>query len=172
MGRKKSNRPVSRRQLPTIPRIFDCPRCEATAIRISMQSDIALVECGNCLLKQTVTNLKSIEEPVDIFGSFVDEYYKNIDLQEMGQPESEVSIEASETHTESQTGESSSEELLEEQEVTESEGQVEEQEEEEEHEEPVTVGFVPRAKGDVLKSKHKEKDNKKKKLNLSSLGKE
>lgn len=168
MGRKKSNRPVRTRQLPTIPRIFDCPRCEATAIRISVQQDIALVECGNCLLKQTVTNLKSIEEPVDIFGSFVDEYYNNIELHEMPTMDTSSGIEdQAETSLDS-------EELVE-QDLTEESVEVEAGEEqaeesEEIQEEPKTVGFVPRAKGDVLKKKHKDKDNKKKKVNLSSFG--
>ncbi len=166
MGRKKSNRPVRTRQLPTIPRIFDCPRCEATAIRISMQADVALVECGNCLLKQTVTNIKQIEEPVDIFGHFVDEYYNNIELHEM--PQTETSQRTSSVDSEPTMTSS----ILEEEEIAEEQAiepekdleEVEEEEEEEEkktHEEPVTVGFVPRTKGDVLKKKIKEKDSKK-----------
>ena len=165
MGRKKSNRPVRTRQLPTIPRIFDCPRCEATAIRISMQQDIALVECGNCLLKQTVTNIKQIEEPVDIFGHFVDEYYNNIDMHEMEQPElSEVSVEPSMV---SQEQSSELEEDLEESSLEiDEELSEEEPEEEQEEEEPAPMGFVPRTKGDVLKKKIKEKDKKKNKITL------
>ncbi len=163
MGRKKSNRPVRTRQLPTIPRIFDCPRCEATAIRISMQADVALVECGNCLLKQTITDIKQIEEPVDIFGHFVDEYYNNIDMQEMGQPEmSETSMESA---TEPQEAPTEPEEVLEETNLEEVEEQEEEPEEEQE-EEPAPMGFVPRTKGDVLKKKNKEKDKKKNKITL------
>ena len=158
MGRKKSNRPVRTRPLPSIPRIFDCPRCEATAIRISMQADVALVECGNCLLKQTITNIKQIEEPVDIFGHFVDDYYNNIELMEV--PEIETPESTTTTELESQQQTSLDEEPTEEM-ALESE-ELKEEEEEEEHEEPAQIGFVPRTKGDVLKKKHKEKDNKKK----------
>ena len=163
MGRKKSNRPVRTRQLPTIPRIFDCPRCEATAIRISMQADVALVECGNCLLKQTVTGLKTIEEPVDIFGHFVDDYYNNIETNETYQPElSEVS---SESTLETQEISVGSEEV-EEETALETADVIEEETEEEIEEEPAPIGFVPRTKGDVLKKKIKEKDKKKNKITL------
>lgn len=169
MGRKKSNRPVRTRQLPTIPRIFDCPRCEATAIRISMQADVALVECGNCLLRQTVTGLKSIEEPVDIFGHFVDDYYDNIDLHELPQDEATEIVTTSESEGQ-MSSDISQEESSSEETVLEAEQHLEEaaeEEEEEEHEEPPQIGFVPRTKGDVLKKKNKEKDSKKsKKLTL------
>ena len=168
MGRKKSNRPVRTRPLPTIPRIFDCPRCEATAIRISLQNDIALVECGNCLLKQTVTNIKTIEEPIDIFGNFVDEYYKNIELHENSIPETvaetptiasvEPQEESSISHLETLEGSSfDSEEVHD---MTESE---------QEEEDLFPIGFVPRTKGDVLKKKNKEKDSKKNKKVSFSL---
>ena len=162
MGRKKSNRPVRTRPLPSIPRIFDCPRCEATAIRISLQSDIALVECGNCLLKQTITNIKQIEEPVDIYGNFVDEYYKNIELHEGSM--TEVGIE----NFGSASMESSLDQTVDSEEKNEEiepeikpEQHLEEVEEEED--EKIQIGFVPRTKGDVLKKKNKEKDNKKSK---------
>ena len=158
MGRKKSNRPVRTRPLPSIPRIFDCPRCEATAIRISMQADVALVECGNCLLKQTITNIKQIEEPVDIFGHFVDEYYNNIELHEM--PEMETSEQGTGSISENQ-GETAIDLVEEEKEEEISFESEEIIEEEEVHEEPAPMGFVPRTKGDVLKKKIKDKDGKK-----------
>ena len=164
MGRKKSNRPVRTRQLPTIPRIFDCPRCEATAIRISQQEGMALVECGNCLLKQTITDIKSIEEPVDIFGAFVDEYYNNIELYDTEQPEvTETPLESAE---ESSIPSPELEEVVEETTLEGPEEIEEEVEEESEEEEPAPMGFVPRTKGDVLKKKIKEKDKKKNKLTL------
>ena len=169
MGRKKSNRPVRTRPLPSIPRIFDCPRCEATAIRISMQADVALVECGNCLLKQTITNIKQIEEPVDIFGHFVDDYYNNIELHEMPEMETEQEVDAIlET-----SGETTNDVAEVEKEVESPLASEEVIEEEEVHEEPAPMGFVPRTKGDVLKKKIKEKDSKKnKKLSFSSLSKD
>ena len=139
MGRKKSNRPVRTRPLPSIPRIFDCPRCEATAIRISMQADVALVECGNCLLKQTITNIKQIEEPVDIFGHFVDEYYNNIELHEM--PEMETSEQGTGSISENQ-GETAIDLVEEEKEEEISFESEEIIEEEEVHEEPAPMGFV------------------------------
>lgn len=165
MGRKKSNRPVRTRALPTIPRIFDCPRCEATAIRISRQENMALVECGNCLLKQTITDIKSIEEPVDIFGAFVDEYYNNIELYDTEQPEvTETTLESAD---ESSLPTPELEEVVEET-TLESPEEPEEAtaEEELEEEEPSPMGFVPRTKGDVLKKKNKEKDKKKNKITL------
>jgi len=172
MGRKKSNRPVRTRPLPTIPRIFDCPRCEATAIRISLQSDIALVECGNCLLKQTITNIKQIEEPIDIFGNFVDEYYKNLELHESSIVESVSTVEgmsSSEPHmVENPLAENESEHVkIESEEISTELTEADNEEVEKEEEEPAPIGFVPRTKGDVLKKKNKEKENKKKKLSLS-----
>lgn len=172
MGRKKSNRPVRTRPLPSIPRIFDCPRCEATAIRISLQSDIALVECGNCLLKQTITNIKQIEEPVDIFGNFVDEYYKNLDLSES--PFEDSTIESTSTGTlEPQMDQSTvtSTEMNEIETETEElqEENVLEEVEEEQEEEKAQLGLVLRSKSDVLKKKNKDKDNKKNKKASFSL---
>ena len=124
-----------------------------------MQADVALVECGKCLLKQTITNIKQIEEPVDIFGHFVDDYYNNIDLHET--PELETSESIMDSELDSQTQSASVEEASTEETILETEELKEEEEEEEEHQEPAQLGFVPRTKGDVLKKKHKDKDNKK-----------
>jgi transcription elongation factor Elf1 len=153
MGRKKSNRPVRTRPLPSIPRIFDCPRCEATAIRISVQTDSALVECGKCLLKQTVSNLKAIEEAVDIYGSFLDQYYENIELHEIPEMETEMAI-SSTTENLSATETDQESEVEETTEITMTADNNEEKEEEEPA--PAPMGFVPRTKGDVLKKKGKD----------------
>ena len=156
MGRKKSNRPVRTRPLPSIPRIFDCPRCEATAIRISVETDVALVECGNCLLKQTITNIKAIEESVDIYGSFVDEYYNNIELHEVREESVNTETNFITTEDESVIEEGDMDSIEEENQAI-----SEEKEEEPEEEEPATFGFVPRSKGEVLKKKQKQDKNKK-----------
>lgn len=167
MGGRKQRRPVRTRPLPTIPKIFDCPRCEATAIRISLESDLAVVECGSCHLKQTVTEIKAIEEAIDIYGNFLDLYYQQIESfteESMEQPVSTPSSqeEVTESADEPQLEEPTSvEETLEEK---------EEAEEEEVEEEEPQVGFIPRAKGDVLKKKQKPKGGKKKNIvDLSSF---
>ena len=165
MGGRKQRRPVRTKPLPSIPKIFDCPRCEATAIRISMESDIAVIECGNCHLKQTVTEIKAIEEPIDIYGNFLDIYYSQLEssgFEESVELDQQSKNQQTEIEQETVSDESSMETTNDDQPEVIEEPEVEEEEEEEIVEEQQPTGFVPRSKGDVLKKKQKPKVKKKK----------
>ncbi len=81
MGRKL-HRKVPTRPKPSIPRIFECPRCEAEAVKIEMKESpiaIATVMCGNCHITITFTNIKKLYDKVDIFGIWVDDYYDELE---------------------------------------------------------------------------------------------
>ena len=164
MGGRKQRRPVRTKPLPSIPKIFDCPQCEATAIRIKLESDLATVECGSCHLKKVVTEIKAIEEPIDIYGNFVDMYYAELDLSK--QTESSEIKEIEDT-PEIIEPENVTEEVIEADEGGEEEPEVEEESqveeiEEEMDEEPEPMGFIPRSKADIKKKKQKPKEKKKK----------
>lgn len=60
-----------------VPKIFLCPRCGKKAVRIEMMKGKAraLVQCGNCGLKEELTITPS-SEPVDIYCKFTDHFYK------------------------------------------------------------------------------------------------
>jgi len=60
-----------------LPSIFLCPKCGNKAVRIEMMKEKAkaLVQCGNCGLKEELT-IASCSEPVDIYCKFTDHFYK------------------------------------------------------------------------------------------------
>lgn len=82
MGRK-TRRPVVTKRRPSIPRVFNCPRCEAQAIKIKMDGAeferFAIIDCGRCHINMTVTGIKSWSEPVDVYGDFIDKYYASLE---------------------------------------------------------------------------------------------
>ncbi len=69
--RKKEIRIVKRR----IPKIYSCPRCGQESVRVNIDRNKAIsrVLCGACGLAWE-TNIKSYEEPVDIYSRFVDAF--------------------------------------------------------------------------------------------------
>ena len=168
MGRK-TRRPVQTRRRPSLPKIFQCPRCEAQAVKIQIDTvaTMATIDCGSCHLNVVIENVKSMSEPIDIFGDFIDRYYESLEGMEefpptepMATPTVEISNEDLATEspdsdpTISKTGE------VEDPDPTISKtGEVEEPEPEVtviEKEQPPTQGFVPLSKADVLKAKAKQ----------------
>ncbi len=72
LGRRR--RKVVRIVKRTLPKVYGCPNCGVTAVRVQIQPDkIALVSCGNCNLKLRYT-LTGSKEPIDIYNEFVDQF--------------------------------------------------------------------------------------------------
>ncbi|MHA1990501.1 MAG: hypothetical protein ACW981_02275 [Candidatus Hodarchaeales archaeon] len=81
MGRKL-HRKIPTKPKPSLPRIFECPRCEAEAVKIEIKEEptsIATVMCGNCHITKTFTELKKLYDKVDVFGIWVDSYYEDLE---------------------------------------------------------------------------------------------
>ncbi|OLS19037.1 MAG: hypothetical protein HeimC3_47620 [Candidatus Heimdallarchaeota archaeon LC_3] len=84
MGRKLHRKVVTRPR-PSLPTIFECPRCEAEAVKIEIKEHpvrIATVMCGNCHITKTFTELKRLHDKVDIFGIWVDNFYEELERGE------------------------------------------------------------------------------------------
>lgn len=74
MGRKRK-RIVRTKPIPSLPTVFDCPKCGASKtlnIDIDRKIRTAIILCGKC--KTQVTRpIRPIEERVDVFGNWLDE---------------------------------------------------------------------------------------------------
>ena len=79
MGSRKKRR-VIKIIKKSLPKVFLCPNCGMSSIRIKLQIDDFIVTCGSCNLTPSdkwLTNQKlnlKKKEPVDIFNAFVDDY--------------------------------------------------------------------------------------------------
>jgi len=73
IGRRR--RRVVRIYRRTLPTIFQCPKCGNNAVGITMMKERALVQCGNCGLKEEIPATPS-NKPVDIFCKFIDHFYR------------------------------------------------------------------------------------------------
>jgi predicted Zn finger-like uncharacterized protein len=75
MGRRR--RKVIKRVTKRIPTLFTCPSCGNKSIRINLDKghNEATVRCGNCGIKTKISTSK-LTEQVDVYGLFIDEYYK------------------------------------------------------------------------------------------------
>ena len=94
MGRKL-HRKVQTRPRPHLPIRFECPRCEAEAVKIEMSENppIATIVCGSCHITRTITELKKMWDKVDVYGFWLDRYYEEqeagispIEEQIIGEP--------------------------------------------------------------------------------------
>ncbi|MHA1207427.1 MAG: transcription elongation factor 1 family protein [Candidatus Hodarchaeales archaeon] len=74
MGRKRK-RIVRTKPIPSLPTVFDCPKCGASKtlnIDIDRKIRTAVILCGKC--KTQITRpIRPIEERVDVFGNWLDE---------------------------------------------------------------------------------------------------
>ncbi|TFG10788.1 hypothetical protein EU538_00820 [Candidatus Thorarchaeota archaeon] len=77
MGRRRRQK-VSRRPRKRIPDVYPCPDCGNTAIKIELyrKNGMAMVKCGSCGLEMTIEDVNELTEPVDIYGSFIDQFYE------------------------------------------------------------------------------------------------
>jgi len=74
MGRKRK-RIVRTKPIPSLPTVFDCPKCGASkSLNISIDRKIrtAVILCGKCKT-QIARPIRPIEERVDVFGNWLDE---------------------------------------------------------------------------------------------------
>ena len=72
MGRRR--RRIVRVLKKTLPKVFMCPQCGMTAVRVRVkEGGLAVVACGSCNLsfEQPITGGK---EPIDVYNQFVDMY--------------------------------------------------------------------------------------------------
>lgn len=78
MGRRKSRRKVSTRPRKTIPKVFQCPRCGALSVNVSInkQDNKAHVVCSSCDLVGEF-EYKEYYHPVDYYAKFLDLYEEN-----------------------------------------------------------------------------------------------
>lgn len=79
MGRKR-RRKVRTRPKPSLPEHFECPSCgegQSVTVEINHKTKIALITCGMCGIHEERTNIRNIDEKVDIYGDWIDEYYRS-----------------------------------------------------------------------------------------------
>ena len=77
MGRKL-HRKVQTRPRPHLPIIFECPHCEAEAVKIEMNENtsIATIVCSSCHITRTITDIRKMWDKVDVYGMWLDMYYE------------------------------------------------------------------------------------------------
>ncbi len=90
MGRKRK-RIVRTKPIPSLPTVFDCPKCGASKtlnIDIDRKIRTAVILCGKC--KTQITRpIRPIEERVDVFGNWLDELEAEANEQEENSADSE-----------------------------------------------------------------------------------
>ena len=157
MGRK-TRRPVQTKRRPSIPRVFKCPKCEAQAIKIHLDGNIAKIDCGRCHLNMMFTEVKSVSEPVDIYGDFIDRYYLTLEVEEgQDSPDHPVPlVPVIEDRAENKTEIDSNPEAITVKDIESGSLDVEKPQIAEEPTPEPPKGFVPRSKADVLKAKAKQ----------------
>ncbi len=77
LGRRRRQK-VRKRPQKRIPDVYDCPECGNTAIKIEVykEKQFASVKCGACGLEMIIDEVNPLTEAVDVYGTFIDEYYK------------------------------------------------------------------------------------------------
>jgi transcription elongation factor Elf1 len=73
--RRRVTKIVKRR----LPKVFDCPNCGETSIRVNISKDIGqvVVQCGNCNLKEKFEIPPSLEE-IDAYCKLIDTLNKTL----------------------------------------------------------------------------------------------
>lgn len=71
MGRRR--RRIIRVVKKTLPKIYSCPRCGVSAVRVSMKEGVARITCGSCGLSHEHT-VEMRRHPIDIYNEFVDKF--------------------------------------------------------------------------------------------------
>jgi len=97
MGRKRK-RIVRTKPIPSLPTVFDCPKCGASKtlnIDIDRKIRTAVILCGRCKT-QIARPIRPIEERVDVFGNWLDELEAANQNEEKSSADSESPDEESE----------------------------------------------------------------------------
>jgi transcription elongation factor Elf1 len=96
MGRKRK-RIVRTKPIPSLPTVFDCPKCGASKtlnIDIDRKIRTAVILCGKC--KTQITRpIRPIEERVDVFGNWLDELEAEANEEEENSADTELQDENS-----------------------------------------------------------------------------
>ena len=76
LGRRRT-RKVVKRPIKTLPRIFVCPRCGEKTVKVEIDRNLNIgkVRCGKCKLEAIVEHIRRIDEEVDVYSQWFDEYY-------------------------------------------------------------------------------------------------
>ena len=73
MVRRK--RKIARFPKKQLPKIFSCPKCGVTAVRVVMEKEkqVAKVKCGKCDLNAEYPT-SPVDKAIDIYCKFTDEF--------------------------------------------------------------------------------------------------
>ncbi|HDD33941.1 MAG TPA: hypothetical protein ENG30_02185 [Thermofilaceae archaeon] len=84
MGRRKRSRKIRLRPRRTLPKIYQCPRCGAVAVSVSVDKaeNLVRVKCASCGLTDTL-EYREYYHPVDYYAKFLDRYEELIASQEV-----------------------------------------------------------------------------------------
>ncbi|MHA1513495.1 MAG: transcription elongation factor 1 family protein [Candidatus Hodarchaeales archaeon] len=96
MGRKRK-RIVRTKPIPSLPTVFDCPKCGASKtlnIDIDRKIRTAVILCGKCKT-QIARPIRPIEERVDVFGNWLDELEAEAKEEEENSADTELQDENS-----------------------------------------------------------------------------
>ncbi|MHA1237039.1 MAG: transcription elongation factor 1 family protein [Candidatus Hodarchaeales archaeon] len=96
MGRKRK-RIVRTKPIPSLPTVFDCPKCGASKtlnIDIDRKIRTAVILCGKCKT-QIARPIRPIEERVDVFGNWLDELEAEANEEEENSADTELQDENS-----------------------------------------------------------------------------
>ena len=73
LGRKRKR--ILRIVKRTLPKVFSCPKCGVSSVRITSQSNNIRITCGNMDCRLTYTReSERPREHIDIYNEFVDEF--------------------------------------------------------------------------------------------------
>lgn len=79
MGRRRKRRKVIPTKIVKIPTVFECPRCSAKTLSITIKKKdeyraSAVITCGTCGLidDEDFTDIPAIYQPVDVYAKFID----------------------------------------------------------------------------------------------------
>jgi len=98
MGRKRK-RIVRTKPIPSLPTVFDCPKCGASKtlnIDIDRKIRTAVILCGKCKT-QIARPIRPIEERVDVFGNWLDELEAETNDEETSSEDTESQVQDSDT---------------------------------------------------------------------------
>jgi transcription elongation factor Elf1 len=75
MGRRKSKRRIRVRPRRTLPKVFQCPRCGAVSVSVTVDKGEGLVHvvCASCGLAEDF-EYREYLHPVDYYAKFLDAY--------------------------------------------------------------------------------------------------
>jgi transcription elongation factor Elf1 len=75
MGKRKSSKPVEKRERPKLETIFPCPLCgghNTVTCSFDRPKQLATVTCVECQSRYQVDDVTILDEPVDIYARWID----------------------------------------------------------------------------------------------------